>query len=91
MSTPGRECHVEEELGAYILGGLAPAEAARVRAHLGVCGHCRSEYDRLAVVTDWLDELPATDELRLPSLPEREDPRPPSTGEHSLNSRPRFS
>jgi anti-sigma factor RsiW len=70
MSTPGQQGHVEGELGAYILGGLPPAEAARVRVHLGICEQCRSEHDYLAVVSDWLDELPATDVLRLPRLPE---------------------
>jgi anti-sigma factor RsiW len=70
MSTPGCEGHVGGELGAYILGGLSPAEAARVRAHLDVCGQCRSEHDYLAVVSDWLDELPAADALRLPGFRE---------------------
>lgn len=70
MSTPGCEGLAKGDLGAYILGGLPPAEAARVCAHLDVCGQCRSEHDYLAVVSDWLDELPAADALRLPGFPE---------------------
>jgi anti-sigma factor RsiW len=70
MSTPGCEGLSEGDLGAYILGGLPPAEAARVRGHLDVCGRCQSEHDYLAVVPDWLDGLPVADALRLPRFGE---------------------
>jgi anti-sigma factor RsiW len=35
-------------LGAYLLGGLEPAEAAEVRAHLSTCPSCAAEHARLA-------------------------------------------
>jgi anti-sigma factor RsiW len=35
-------------LGAYVLGGLDPDEAAAVRRHLEVCEECAAEHDLLA-------------------------------------------
>lgn len=70
MSTPDDESHVMDELGAYILGGLRPAEAASVSAHLRVCTRCRAEYDYLAAVPGWLGELPVTDALGMLDPPE---------------------
>jgi anti-sigma factor RsiW len=35
-------------LGAYVLGGLDPDEAAAVRRHLETCEECAAEYDALA-------------------------------------------
>jgi anti-sigma factor RsiW len=40
--------HVREELGAYALDALEPAERAAVAAHLEQCAACRLEYERLA-------------------------------------------
>jgi anti-sigma factor RsiW len=34
-------------LGAYVLGGLDPDEAAAVRRHLETCAECAAEYDAL--------------------------------------------
>lgn len=70
MSTPGREGHVQGELGAYILGGLRPAEAADVRAHLDACDQCRTEHEYLAAVSGWLGELSAADALSALEPPE---------------------
>jgi len=36
---------LREMLGAFLLGGLSPDEAARVRAHLETCAQCRAEHD----------------------------------------------
>ena len=35
-------------LGAYLLGGLEPEEAALFEQHLGRCPECRRELDELA-------------------------------------------
>ncbi|WP_029704052.1 zf-HC2 domain-containing protein, partial [Arthrobacter sp. TB 26] len=35
-------------LGAYLLGGLEPEEAAAFEQHLGSCADCRQELDDLA-------------------------------------------
>ncbi len=43
-----------ERLGAYVLGHLAPDEAAAVRAHLEGCAACRSEERELAPVAQRL-------------------------------------
>jgi hypothetical protein len=40
--------HVHEELGAYVLGALDPAERDAVAAHLAVCPACAAEHARLA-------------------------------------------
>jgi anti-sigma factor RsiW len=42
--------HVREALGAYVLGALAPGEAAEVEAHLGRCAACAAERDALAAL-----------------------------------------
>jgi anti-sigma factor RsiW len=70
MSTSDRGGHVQEELGAYLLGGLRPAEAADVGAHLDACARCRAEYDHLAAVSDWLGGLSAADALGTLDPPE---------------------
>lgn len=55
-----------DELGAYVLDGLDPAERARVEEHLAACPACRREVDELAEVPPNLDH--AAEEL--PLLPE---------------------
>jgi len=47
--------HVREELGAYVLGALEPAEAEAISAHLETCAECRAERDRLAALPPLLD------------------------------------
>ena len=40
--------HLRSALGAYVLGGLDPDEAAAVRRHLETCDECAAEHDALA-------------------------------------------
>ena len=40
--------HLRPDLGAYVLGGLDPDEAAAVRRHLETCEDCAAELDSLA-------------------------------------------
>ena len=52
----GSEAHTEvaQALGAYALGALPDAEAARVEAHLRECGRCREDLAALRVAVDAL-------------------------------------
>lgn len=52
-------------LGAYLLGGLEPAEAAVFEQHLGSCTDCRQELDELASLPALLDALPIPDAVAL--------------------------
>jgi hypothetical protein len=52
-------------LGAYLLGGLEPAEAALFEQHLAECADCRSELDELASLPALLDALPVPDAVAL--------------------------
>jgi Putative zinc-finger len=67
---PGRSRHVQLLLGAYVLGGLSPAEKAGVEAHLLQCAQCQAEYQELADVPLWLDLLKAEDPDSAPGPPE---------------------
>jgi len=40
--------HVRPDIGAYVLGGLEPAEQAAVREHLATCSECAAEHASLA-------------------------------------------
>jgi anti-sigma factor RsiW len=40
--------HLRPAIGAYVLGGLDPDEAAAVRRHLETCPECAAEHDSLA-------------------------------------------
>jgi anti-sigma factor RsiW len=40
--------HMRDELGAYVLGALDPAEREAVIAHLAACTACAAEHERLA-------------------------------------------
>jgi urease accessory protein UreF len=42
------------DIGAYIVGALEHGGAANVRRHLRACAACRSEYEDLLPVRDWL-------------------------------------
>lgn len=59
---PGRSGHVQLLLGAYVLGGLSPADEAAVAAHLARCAPCQAEYEELACVPSWLDLLKSQDD-----------------------------
>jgi predicted anti-sigma-YlaC factor YlaD len=52
-------------LGAYLLGGLGPAEAAAFEQHLDSCADCRKELDELASLPALLDALPVPDAVAL--------------------------
>ncbi|MDX1658229.1 MAG: zf-HC2 domain-containing protein [Nitriliruptorales bacterium] len=49
--------HVKTELGAYVLGGLEPAERRAVDAHIEHCASCRDELSRLSALPPLLDRL----------------------------------
>jgi predicted anti-sigma-YlaC factor YlaD len=67
---PGRCGHVQLLLGAYVLGGLSPADEADVQAHLAQCAQCQAEYEELACVPSWLDLLKSEDADAGPGQPE---------------------
>ncbi|KQR62705.1 anti-sigma factor [Arthrobacter sp. Leaf337] len=52
-------------LGAYLLGGLEPADASRFEQHLAGCADCRRELDELASLPALLDALPVADAVAL--------------------------
>ncbi|KIS25701.1 anti-sigma factor [Arthrobacter sp. SPG23] len=56
-------------LGAYLLGGLEPAEALRFEQHLAGCADCRRELDELASLPALLDALPVADAVALNGPP----------------------
>src|SRR5262245_63555662 len=45
---------LRSQLGAFVLGALAPAEEAEVRAHLAECDECAAEARALRPVVDAL-------------------------------------
>jgi anti-sigma factor RsiW len=47
-----------ENLGAYALDALDPAEAAAVRRHVADCRECGQQLDELAEAKDALDRVP---------------------------------
>lgn len=58
MRTP---CATYGDLGAYVLGALAPEQAAAVRAHLDGCPLCRAEMRDLAWIPALLSLVRAED------------------------------
>lgn len=55
--------HVLDELGAYVLGALDPADRRAVEAHLNACARCRGELVDLSPLPGLLDRL-SSDEAR---------------------------
>jgi len=53
---------IRPQLGAYVLGGLEPEEAAEVREHLAHCPDCAREHAELAVLPAKLDLIEAPEE-----------------------------
>ena len=45
--------HEHERLSAYLDGELAPAERARLAAHLEACAECTARLAELAARKDW--------------------------------------
>jgi hypothetical protein len=59
----GMESH--QLLGAYLLGGLEPADVAAFDRHLDSCAECRAELDELASIPALLDAVPVSDAVAL--------------------------
>ena len=59
-------------LGAYLLGGLEPDEAAAFEEHLARCTDCRQELDNLASLPALLDAIPVPDAVALGAAAGRE-------------------
>jgi len=57
-----------DELIDYLHGELAPAEDARIHAHLLVCETCRAAYEAEARLGEWLRGSARADERELPAL-----------------------
>jgi anti-sigma factor RsiW len=70
--------HVHEDLGAYVLGGLAEDEAERVRAHLAECEICAAEHAELVGLPKLLD-------LAVVAGSTEDDPLPPAIEERLLD------
>ena len=49
---------VHSNLGAYVLGGLEPEEAAEIRRHLAFCSSCRNELEGLERINQPLKAAP---------------------------------
>lgn len=63
MSTPGEHEHLRTDLGAYLIGSLAPADRDAVEHHLAGCPDCRAELATLAPLPGLLARL-GPDEAR---------------------------
>ena len=57
-------------LGAYVLGGLDPADLTLFEAHLHGCAACRKELTVLEKVPMLLDALPVPDAVALTTVPD---------------------
>jgi len=57
-------------LGAYVLGGLDPADLTLFEAHLHGCAACRKELAVLEKVPMLLDALPVPDAVALTTVPD---------------------
>ncbi|MBO1267945.1 anti-sigma factor [Arthrobacter cavernae] len=60
-----RENALHQLLGAYLLGGLEPAEARAFEDHLARCADCRHELEELESLPAMLDAVPAPDAVAL--------------------------
>ena len=61
-----------DDIGAYVLGALEPAEMEAMRRHLETCSRCAAEERALAGLPDLLDRVQA-DEEPAPLSPRLED------------------
>jgi len=64
---------IRPQLGAYVLGGLEPEEAAEVREHLARCPECAREHADLAELPAKLDLIEAPEEALQRPAPEIEE------------------
>jgi hypothetical protein len=70
--------HVQEEIGAYVLGALDADDTRRVEAHLAQCAECRAAHAELA-------GLPALLDLAVVTGATDEEPLPPAIEERLLD------
>jgi Putative zinc-finger len=70
--------HIHEDLGSFVLGGLGPADAERVRAHLAECPECAAAHAELQGLPQLLD-------LAVVAGAGEEDPLPPAIEERVLD------
>ena len=70
--------HVHEDLGAFVLGALTPAEAERIRAHIADCPDCAAAHKEL-------EGLPQLLDLAVVAGAGEEDPLPPAIEERVLD------
>lgn len=61
---------LREAVGAYLLGGLEPAEADEVAAHLSECESCRADYAELADLVPLMALVTEQEAVRGPVRPE---------------------
>ncbi|MDQ0031583.1 anti-sigma factor [Arthrobacter bambusae] len=59
------ETGLHQLLGAYLLGGLEPAEARSFEEHLATCADCRLELGELESLPALLDAVPVPDAVAL--------------------------
>lgn len=64
-------------LGAYLLGGLDPADSQRFEAHLEDCADCRAELARLESLPALLDAVPVPDAVALAAAQRTPAPKEP--------------
>ncbi len=76
------QTELHQLLGAYLLGGLEPAEAAQFEQHLTTCSDCRQELDELASLPALLDAIPVPDAVALGAAPTAAAGREPQTALH---------
>lgn len=57
------------DIGAYIVGALDSRASADVRRHLRACQNCRSEYEDLLPVRDWLTRVRGTNGTAVRRMP----------------------
>jgi anti-sigma factor RsiW len=73
-----------ENLGAYALGALAPAEVRAAHKHLAHCAACRRQLEEFVEMKDVLDQVPleallnaSTDGTDVVSIVIDDDTEPP--------------
>lgn len=79
-------CRGSADLGAYVLGALAPAERSAVERHVAGCPQCTAELVQLAPLPGLLRHTPF-EELEEPAAPEHPRPgpgRPPALQQRVL-------
>ncbi len=70
------DADLHQLLGAYLLGGLKPDDAAAFDHHLTVCARCRQELDDLASLPALLDAVPVADAVALAAVAPGSKPAP---------------